>query len=1223
MLGTGEVDTTPARRAIRDFTLAEENALVGDLLGRVGLDADARDTIGSQARHLVEGARRRIARGGMIEQFLQEYGLNNDEGIALMRLAEAMLRTPDALTADALIRDKVSAAAWAAHRGHSPSPLVNLSTRGLSAAAAWLDRSAPPDPALPVRRVVQRLAEPIVRTAVAQAMRILGDHFVLGQTMPAAMARARPFAARGYRLSYDMLGEAALTRGQADRYLRAYADAIAAVAGIAEPGMVARNPGISVKLSALHPRYVPGQRVDVLSTLLPALRRLVAAAHAADIAITIDAEEADRLELSLDLFDALLADPETRGWPGLGFVVQAYQRRALPVIDWLIARARATGRRIMVRLVKGAYWDSEIKRAQEQGLDDYPVFTRKACTDVSYLACARRLFDHPDAVYPQFATHNAHTIAAILHMAGDNGDFELQRLHGMGEPLHDAVVEQGQAVSRIYAPVGGHRDLLPYLVRRLLENGANSSFINQLFDPALAVDDVVGDPIAELAHAPCRRNPRIPMPRDILDGERLGAGGIDLANPAAVARLAMALDGRPDAGATSIIAGRDRTGSPRPVTSPADRRVLVGHVTEATTTMVDEAVSVAADHWPAWAGRAAGDRANTLRSAADALEDDRDAFIDLAIREAGKTPADAVAEVREAADFCRYYADRAADPRMQDRQALGPIACISPWNFPLAIFLGQVSAALVTGNAAIAKPAPQTPLIAARAVRLLHAAGVPPEVLALLPGDGQIGGALVADPRIAGVLFTGSTATAQAIHRAIAQTSDSAPLIAETGGVNAMIVDSTALPEQAVRDALASAFQSAGQRCSALRLLCVQEDIADGFLEILAGAMAELRVGDPASLATDVGPVIDAAAHRRIDDHVADLDRRFRRIATAPLSSGCEHGTYAAPVAFELNSVDDLAEEVFGPVLHIVRYRARDLEALVQRINAAGYGLTMGLHSRIDETMRRVRDTARVGNLYINRNQIGAVVGVQPFGGEGLSGTGPKAGGPHYLERLTRPGPAPEAMPADRGGVAVIGAPPPAWDPSAARAAQRTWASQDRMAALRRAVDQTACAMPDLSGLDEPAQLPGPAGEHNTLTLSGRGIALCLGPDGWLDRQVLRALATGNAVLAAVTPSAQAAADTLRTVLEASGAPADLLQLVAIDDGRLPADLLMSADIDAVCADLDPPAQAAIRQTLAQRRGTIVPLVRCQDPIARLTVERTLTINTAAAGGDAQLLATA
>ncbi|MEO1136342.1 MAG: bifunctional proline dehydrogenase/L-glutamate gamma-semialdehyde dehydrogenase PutA, partial [Pseudomonadota bacterium] len=909
--------------------------------------------------------------------------------------------------------------------------------------------------------------------------------------------------------------------------------------------------------------------------------------------------------------------PALAGWGGFGVVVQAYQRRATFVLDWLAALSRETGRRIMVRLVKGAYWDAEIKRAQVMGLESYPVFTRKALTDLSYLACARKLFSSTDVFYPQFATHNALTATMVQTMAGDFEDYEIQRLHGMGEALHDSLIKAG-ARSRIYAPVGGHKELLPYLVRRLLENGANSSFVNQLIDPDLSVDDVVADPLEEIAEFKHFANPNIPAPRNCLNGARLSAKGWDETHPPSAQEFS------PDArkplspvAARPIIDGSLMSGTAVPVTNPAMRDDVIGSVEPSSAADVARACEAAARFAPEWAATPVKDRAECLRRAADALESRGDYFLALAVFEAGKTWPDAIAEVREAIDFLRYYANQAED---LSAAPLGVIACISPWNFPLAIFLGQVSASLAAGNCVLAKPAEQTPLIAFEAVRLLHDAGIPPGALHFLPGDGgAVGAPLVAHPQINGVVFTGSTEVAQIIKRSLVESGKhDAALIAETGGINAMIVDSTALIEQAVMDAVASAFQSAGQRCSACRVVCVQEDIADRFNEMLAGAIAELFVGDPADLSTDVGPVIDEEAHANINRHLDRLRVEATLIAQAPDIMQNVDCAFVRPIAFEIRNLSDLKQEIFGPVLHIVRFAAQDLGALVDDINALGYGLTLGVHTRIDETMERVARRARIGNVYVNRNQIGAVVGVQPFGGEGLSGTGPKAGGPHYLNALIERRRSETGNPASIIESELMSSERAALESAAG--AYRPWTASDRREILTAAMARLQNLQADLQRDIETAlaqfatntELPGPTGESNTLKLRGRGVALCLGGADAM-RQMLLALSAGNTVIAHESDEAKALIGALSTV----PAPKRLVSTIGASASE---GLLLDPRLRLVVHDGDNTARAALETILARRKGAIIPLLSGADAPWRFATERTLTINTTAAGGDVRLL---
>jgi RHH-type proline utilization regulon transcriptional repressor/proline dehydrogenase/delta 1-pyrroline-5-carboxylate dehydrogenase len=1010
----------PLRAAILSAYREDETAVVERVLAAAELTPDALDRIAERARGLVvEVRRQRLGKGGL-DAFLHEYALSSKEGIVLMCLAEALLRIPDAETVDRLIRDKLGTADWSQHLGQSDSLFVNASTWALMLTGRLIRSDGEVrDLGSVLKRLVARSGEPVVRQAVTAAMRILGRQFVMGRTIAEALERARPAEKQGYRHSYDMLGEAARTAADARRYFESYEAAITAIGAAAGGADVFAAPGISVKLSALHPRYEEAQRERALKELTPLALALAQHAKAKGIGFTIDAEESERLDLSLDIIEALALDPALAGWDGFGLAIQAYQKRCLPLIDWLADLARRARRRLMVRLVKGAYWDSEIKRSQERGLAGYPVFTRKVATDVSYLACARRLLAAPDAFYAQFATHNAHTLAAVLELAGDRRDYEFQRLHGMGEPLYEQIVGADRLgrPCRVYAPVGSHEDLLAYLVRRLLENGANTSFVNRIVDDKAPIDEIIADPVARLRGLQRKPHPHIPLPRDLYGADRQNSRGPDLSNRAELAGLKAELEAAARRGWTAapIVGGTDLEASTRAARDPSHRARTVGTVADATAEHVERALAHAAAAAPDWDAMPASARAAILERVGDLYESRLAELVSLIVREGGRTIPDAVSEVREAVDFCRYYALRArADflPTLLpgptgERNALelhgrGVFACISPWNFPLAIFTGQITAALAAGNAVIAKPAEQTPLVGAAAVRLMHQAGVPVEALHLLPGDGAtVGARLTADPRIAGIAFTGSTETARAINRVLAERPGPlVPLIAETGGQNALIVDSSALPEQVVQDVLLSAFNSAGQRCSALRVLCLQSDIAERVIAMLKGAMAELAIGDPALLSTDVGPVIDEEARANLQKHAERMAREGSLLYQCTLSPEAENGIFFAPRAFEIDSIGRLDREVFGPILHVVRWQSSRLDRLLDAITATGYGLTLGIHSRIDETVEAVHRRLKVGNTYVNRNMIGAVVGVQPFGGEGLSGTGPKAGGPHYLYRF-------------------------------------------------------------------------------------------------------------------------------------------------------------------------------------------------------------------------------
>ncbi len=998
-----------ARAAIAPLYRAPEPERLAALVPAASLTPAERAAVEARARVMLADLRK-AGSDGWVERFLQEYSLTTDEGVALLSLAEAYLRVPDVLTAAELVRDKLGRADWSAHAGQSGSVLVNSATLGLILARGLMD-----DQAGALTRLVGRLGEPAILKAVAAAMQMMGEAFVLGRTIQEALKRADRGGAAAFRHSFDMLGEAARTMADADRYLAAYFDAVAAVgADAGGRGEMHARDSVSVKLSAIHPRYETAQDAACTPELIARTIRLAEAARDQGIGLTIDAEEAERLEMSLDIIAAVARAPSLAGWDGLGMAVQAYQRRAPAVIAWADALGRETGRRLTVRLVKGAYWDSEIKRGQERGLPDYPVFTRKAATDVSYLACARAMLDAP-GIYPAFATHNALTVATILGWAGPRKDFEFQRLHGMGGGLYERLMAESGVAARVYAPVGGYRDLLAYLVRRLLENGANTSFVHQIADETISDEELLADPVSIVQAAGLQPHSRIANPMDLYAPERRNSAGLDLTDRAVLDGLVAEMEktwATPQT-AAPLIGGKAVTGAPKPVTDPADTGRVVGAVVEATPADVTRAIDRAVAAQGAWAATPVAERAACLDRMADLMERDHVRLMALAVREAGKTIPDALGEVREAVDFCRYYAARAREtflpvtlpgPTGEKNELTlhgrGVFACVSPWNFPLAIFLGQVTAALVAGNAVVAKPAPQTPLIAHAAVQLLLEAGVPADVIALTPGGPDVGQALTADPRVMGVCFTGSTATARRIARTLLEDERRplVPLIAETGGLNAMIVDSTALPEQVVADVIVSAFQSAGQRCSALRLLCVQEDVADKVLEMLKGAMDLLTLGDPGRPDTDIGPVIDAQARDGLMAWIAANGAKV--LHQLPLPAGLEAGTFVSPTVIRLDRVEDLTREVFGPVLHVVTWKAGGLDDLMARINASGYGLTMGLHSRIGETADRVRAAAKVGNLYVNRSMIGAVVGVQPFGGEGLSGTGPKAGGPHYLARF-------------------------------------------------------------------------------------------------------------------------------------------------------------------------------------------------------------------------------
>ena len=1201
---------TALRQAMGEIARAPETALLPGLIAAATLPADVRQAAAETARQLVTALRAK-PRGAGVEGLVHEYALSSQEGVALMCLAEALLRIPDDATRDALIRDKIADGDWRSHLGGGRSLFVNAATWGLVVTGRLTSPVQEGGLGAALTRLIGRFGEPIIRRGVDMAMRLMGEQFVTGQTIGEALDNAATMEARGFRYSYDMLGEAATTAEDAQRYFDAYMAAVHAIGAHADGAGPYAGPGISIKLSALHPRYARSQVARVMCELLPRLEALALAARAYNIGLNIDAEEADRLDLSLDLLQALAENPALEGWDGLGFVVQAYGKRCPLVIDFIIDLARRTGRRLMVRLVKGAYWDAEIKRAQLDGLAGYPVFTRKLYTDVSYIACARKLLAARDAVFPQFATHNAQTLATIHAMAGPAfqlGDYEFQCLHGMGEPLYEEVVgpDKLDRPCRIYAPVGTHETLLAYLVRRLLENGANSSFVNRISDESILIDELIADPVAEAAAMPVIGAPHsaIPLPVDLLPG-RINSRGVDLADEGTLQRLAEAFSeaaGRP-VEAMPLLAVGEGVGAFRSVLNPGDHRDIVGQIKEASPEEARQAVAAARQAAADFAGTFADDRATVLELAAGIMERRMPALLALIIREAGKSAANAVAEVREAVDFLRFYAGEVRRGLAKGAGALGPVVCISPWNFPLAIFTGQVAAALATGNPVLAKPAEETPLIAYEAVRILHEAGVPRAALQLLPGDGAVGAALVAAEGVAGVMFTGSTEVARLIVATLADRllpdGRPVPLVAETGGQNAMIVDSSALAEQVVADVIASAFDSAGQRCSALRILCLQEEIADRTLRMLKGALAELVVGRTDRLATDVGPVISAEARERIEAHVAALEARGLKVTRLPLTDAARHGTFVAPTIIEISRISDVRHEVFGPVLHVLTFRREDMAALVADINATGYGLTFGLHTRLDETIDSVRRQVGAGNVYVNRNIIGAVVGVQPFGGHGLSGTGPKAGGPLALARLT--GASWRYDP---------GLPPGRADgPMAAFIA---WLSGRGQAALAETARGLARRLP----LQRDIDLSGPVGERNLYQLRPRGRVLLLPmTETGLILQLATALAARNAVIIDLSALG---GDLFK------GLPVQVAERITYVRGTVP------ADVDAVLVEGD---GARVRAVLGSVQAISSRLVSVQgassaglmdgtqayDP-ALLVDEVSTSINTAAAGGNASLM---
>ncbi len=1228
---------SPLRHAIGALTRRPESELLPGLVEHARLATADAQAAQALALRIARGVRERSRDGGkagLVQGLLQEFALSSQEGVALMCLAEALLRIPDDATRDALIRDKIAGGSWQRHLGQSPSLFVNAAAWGLLITGKLVATHSDSGLSATLRRTLARGGEPLIRKGVDLAMRLMGEQFVTGESIEEALAHARTREAQGFRYSYDMLGEAALTAEDADRYFAAYERAIDSIGRAAAGRGIVDGPGISIKLSALHPRYSRAQVQRVMAELYPRLRQLALQARRYDIGLNIDAEESERLELSLDLLERLCHEPGLDRWHGIGFVIQAYQKRCPAVIDFLVDLARRSGHRLMIRLVKGAYWDSEIKRAQLDGQNGYPVYTRKAYTDVAYIACAKKLLAAPDAAFPQFATHNAHTLAAVVALAGPHyspQQYEFQCLHGMGEPLYEQLVGQASdglpaRPCRIYAPVGTHETLLAYLVRRLLENGANTSFVNRIADAAIPLEVLVRDPVDQVAEMAAKEgtlgapHPAIALPRALYAPRRANSRGLDLADERTLTALAIRFDAKATWDAEPLLAHGVAQGEWQPVRNPADRSDIVGRVREASAADVQAAVTAATLAASGWAATPPAERAARLDDAADRLEADTDALLPLLVREAGKTCANAVAEVREAVDFLRYYAAEVRRDFANDTHLpLGPVVCISPWNFPLAIFTGQVAAALAAGNVVLAKPAEQTPLIAAAAVRALHAAGVPRSALQLLPGRGEtVGAALVADARVHGVLFTGSTEVARLLQRTLAQRltpqGQPVPLIAETGGQNALVVDSSALAEQAVADIVASAFDSAGQRCSALRLLCVQEDVAERVTAMLRGAVEQLAIGDPRALATDVGPVIDADALALVERHVAAMRARGFAVWRAPVDPRhAATGSFAAPTLIEIDDVSALEREVFGPVLHVLRYPRERLAETLQAINASGYGLTQGLHTRIDETIAQVTAAARAGNVYVNRNIVGAVVGVQPFGGEGLSGTGPKAGGPMYLLHLLARRPMQAARLAvaagsSRPSMAVRGI--GAVEPVSAEAlgALRAWALADGASRLAAQCDQAVAESPVGHWL----ALPGPTGEANLYRVLPREAVLCLA-DSDADRltQLAAVLAVGSH---AVWPiEARPMFDRL---------PAEVRESISIAaDWQQP-----TVHFDAVLQHGAPEALLATTAALAQRPGAIVGLTGLRPgeanvPQERLVIERSLSINTAAAGGNASLMA--
>jgi RHH-type proline utilization regulon transcriptional repressor/proline dehydrogenase/delta 1-pyrroline-5-carboxylate dehydrogenase len=1193
-----------SRQAIRDYILADEHTVISELIAGAQLSQAERKAISARAAELVRNVRKN-AKSSIMEKFLAEYGLSTKEGVALMCLAEALLRVPDGTTMNDLIEDKITAGNWGDHLGKASSSLINTATIALLMTSNLLTESERQSVGQTLRKLLKRLGEPVIRTVAGQAMKEMGRQFVLGRNIKEAQKAGEDYMKKGYTYSYDMLGEAARTDHDAQRYYNSYSDAIDSIARHCS-GDVRKNPGISVKLSALLARYEYGNKERVMKELVPRAKRLVKKAAAANMGFNIDAEEQDRLDLSLDVIEALLSDPELAGWNGFGVVVQAYGKRASHLLDWLYGTAEKYDRRIMVRLVKGAYWDAEVKRAQVMGLEGFPVFTRKSCSDVSFVSCSTKLLNMTDRIYPQFATHNAHSVSAILELARVRGEanYEFQRLHGMGESLHSKVMEESGVPCRIYAPVGPHRELLAYLVRRLLENGANSSFVNQLVDEDITPEMIAKDPIDAVEEMGKNISSKsIVHPPKIFGENRRNSKGWDLTDPVTIEAIEEGRNAYKEHHwkGGPLIKGKVSGTEVQVVRNPADPDDLVGHVTQANEEDIETAISAAEKGFKSWSATSAEDRAAMLRKVADLYEQNTYELFALTCREAGKSLSDAVAEIREAVDFAHFYANEGV--RYKDSgEARGPVVCISPWNFPLAIFTGQILANLVAGNVVLAKPAEQTSLLAVRAVELMYEAGIPKDAIQLLPGTGAtVGAGLTSDSRIAGVCFTGSTNTAKVIDKAMTENMEpDAVMVAETGGLNAMIVDSTALPEQVVRDVLASSFQSAGQRCSALRMLYVQKDIADNLLEMLYGGMEELGIGDPWLLSTDVGPVIDDASAKKIIDHCKKFENKDQLLKKLSVP---HKGNFVSPAVIRVNGIEDMEEEIFGPVLHVATFDAKDIDKVVDDINAKGYGLTFGVHSRVDERVDRISRRIKVGNTYVNRNQIGAIVGSQPFGGEGLSGTGPKAGGPQYVRRFMKG----EIVqrPTESGG-----------DKVDAKKLKSLIGKLEKMSTLEPKA-RIEAMKPVFDSVPEPLdahveEMPGPTGESNILTNHARGTVLCLGPDKETAiEQMTMALAQGNkAVVIALGVS-----DTVDRAAKAG------LPVVGME-GRLEPDAVETVKgFEAIVSCAKPTLLKPYRQALMKRDGALLPLITEHKLDQRYVIERHLCVDTTAAGGNASLIA--
>ncbi|MET1255664.1 bifunctional proline dehydrogenase/L-glutamate gamma-semialdehyde dehydrogenase PutA [Aliikangiella maris] len=1251
------VTSCPTRQKIRDFYRIDEETVINHILPLAEVGVSARSRAWERARQMVVNIREDQEGQGGIDALLNEFSLSSEEGVVLMCLAEALLRVPDDETQDSLIRDKLSKGDWSSHLGNSDSLFVNASSWGLLITGKMVNYSDKNKERQfgVLKKTIGRLGEPVIRKSVQFAMKIMGKQFVMGRTIEEAIDRAVEKENKGYAYSYDMLGEGARTMKDAERYFDSYMSAIHVIGKAAKGRGPIKSPGISVKLSAIHPRYEFTHRERVMTELVPKLKELALAAKSYDIGFTVDAEEADRLDISLDIIEAVFLDDDLGDWNGFGLAVQAYQKRAIFVIDWLGQLTEKTTRKLMVRLVKGAYWDTEIKTSQQDGLEDFPVFTRKATTDVSYKACAIKLMAMRDRIFPQFATHNAYTAATILQLAhGDTSNFEFQRLHGMGESLYDQIVTQDKVQCRVYAPVGQHEDLLAYLVRRLLENGANSSFVNAIVDESKPVESLLPDPVEKIQGVKSKANPQIQMPIRLYGDERDNSKGLDLTNINHITPLKENLD---QWLSKILIDAQQVPEGSKPVRNPANRDEVIGYITHQNDEQMKLLIDNADKAFAEWSTKPVKERADLLRKTADILERHRDELIGLCMKEAGKVAQDGVDEVREAVDFCRYYAARAEELAKDERfEARGVILCISPWNFPLAIFLGQVAAAMVTGNTVIAKPAEQTTLIALRTIELMQTVGLPEHVVqAVVARGSKVGQIIIPDERVQAVMFTGSTETGTQISRTLAERGGSqVPLIAETGGQNCMIVDSTALPEQVVDDVVSSGFQSAGQRCSALRVLFLQEEIADKVIHMLKGAMQELTVSDPSLLSTDVGPVIDQKAHESLTAHVEYLKDKAKLIYACDIPQQGEH-FFFAPRLYEIENLSVLTQEVFGPCVHVIRFKGDQLDNVIAQVNSTGFGLTMGIHSRIESRADYLAKASRAGNIYINRNMIGAVVGAQPFGGRGLSGTGPKAGGPAYLTRLVK-----EKVPTENAQATLQKSDVVDFTLSAAEQVQVEeimqqsardeiiWRNTDlvqRISLVRQLIAKIATVdsvnefaddldktlndarklLNQMEGqLAKPKIMPGPTGESNKLYLEPRGCVVCYADKdtsfNFWAISIITALAAGNTVVTVVSDLFHNEALAFKDKFLSTGVAKGILQVAKLKylDAILAHPVLAGAVIGSACE-----RKEYVTAALANRDGAILPVISSEyydTLINRLLTEKTVSIDTTASGGNTSLM---